>query len=937
MSSACCGQYRGGNPIRRNKMKRTKNVLSGLLAAALTITMIPSAYAAQVYCPACNQPDCTASIIKEANCHEEGVEEYYCHNPNCPEFQRSQLRKLDRDPENHDAIYSDNGDGTHSGACSYHSSPVTVQRQRHNFSNGLCTMCRAVDYSEVKISLPENPVVYAAVDDDGASLSLSDVSMSIGTADITNDYDLTYNWYYEGKLISSEKTYTLPTSITSKEGAYKYVCFVMAVPKNSLTTQPISASCTVTVRVQDLITAYAAVGRSDKNFYLGDKDSQSSQTVEEQIYEAVYSRTEYKPDYVIFGTASSSKTGSLKVNAAERYYFDPSNRQSGLKDVAFSPSGDASGTYTINFNAYDTKGKEYPGVLTITVGQSAGDMDVFYTASRDAALKLKAESFDEFWMDAFPRGLFTWVRFTQLPSSAEGSLYVDYVSATNPGTRLRSSDTLYIEPGRSQIGIDDVTFLAGAKQSGYVIIPFEAFGENNYGRQTYLEGNMYILVSNGTVADINCRVTAGGTYALNEADFLSVYQAATNSRGSAFSIQLTSVPESGSLYVNYTSSGRGTKLTASNISGRPFYYSAARGDLIKDITYVPGTSLTDTVSYLAYDAQGKLLYSGNVRFTVGELTVSYNATSVGVNFKASDFEKLLGATGKLSTVSFTPPAAAYGTLYYGRSNTSVGTAITSDSVWYSVSTTNTGVNALSMNNVTFVPKAGYSGPVSIPFSAYDEGNSKVSGTVRITVTAPPPTKPDTNPGTTNPDNGSKPNYTVSFADVPNTTGNAWYYTAVMDLAQAGVIGGRSDGKFYPNDAVTYGEALKMIMLAAGYTEQAPTGNHWASGYMSRAVTDKLLPKSVDPDRKISRYTITEIAAKALKLPANAVQTSPFDDMAANLESAPYVVALYQAGIVNGTTENGKVNFKGTYAIRRCEMSVIIWRINNYNRTGNANG
>ena len=173
--------------------------------------------------------------------------------------------------------------------------------------------------------------------------------------------------------------------------------------------------------------------------------------------------------------------------------------------------------------------------------------------------------------------------------------------------------------------------------------------------------------------------------------------------------------------------------------------------------------------------------------------------------------------------------------------------------------------------------------------------------------------------------------------MPNTTANAWYYTAVMDLAQAGVIGGRSDGKFYPNDAVTYGEALKMIMLAAGYAEQAPTGNHWASGYMSRAVTDKLLPKSVDPDRKISRYTITEIAAKALKLPANAVQTSPFDDMAANLESAPYVVALYQAGIVNGTTENGKVNFKGTYAIRRCEMSVIIWRINNYNRTGNANG
>ena len=252
-----------------------------------------------------------------------------------------------------------------------------------------------------------------------------------------------------------------------------------------------------------------------------------------------------------------------------------------------------------------------------------------------------------------------------------------------------------------------------------------------------------------------------------------------------------------------------------------------------------------------------------------------------------------------------------------------------------MSTANTGVNALSMDNVTFVPRAGFSGTVNIPFTAYDAGNSKVTGTVHITVSAPTTTNPGT---TTDPGNTTKPSYTVSFPDVPNTTGNAWYYTAVMDLAQAGVIGGRSDGKFYPNDAVTYGEALKMIMLATGYTEQAPTGNHWASGYMSRAVTDKLLPKSVDPDRKISRYTIAEVAAKALRLPASAVQTTAFDDMAASEASAPYVMALYTAGIVNGSKdEAGKVNFKGTFAIRRCEMSVIIWRINNYNRTGNANG
>lgn len=712
----------------------------------------------------------------------------------------------------------------------------------------------------------------------------------------------------------------------------------MAVPKNSLTTQPVSGSCTVTVRVQDLITAFATVGRGDKSLYLGDRDSQSSQSVEEQIYEAVYSASDSHPDYVIFNSVSSdTKTGTLEVLSGERkYYFDPStSNQYALKDVVFRPSGDATGSYTIGFSAYDTRGKEYAGVLTITVGQYAGDMDVLYTTSRNIALKLTQDAFEDFWLDAYNRGSLTWVRFTQLPSSTEGSLYVDYTSADRPGTRVRAGDTFYKDPGRNQYGIGDVTFLAGGRQSGYVVVPFEAYGENNAGRQIYLDGSMYILVSDGTAADITCRVSAGSTYALNEADFLSVYQTATGSKGSGFSIQLSGVPASGALYVGYTAAGRGTRLTAANVSGRPFYYSGTRGDLIRDLTYVPGNSLTDTVSYLAYDSQGKLLYSGKIVFTVGELSVSYTSPATGVNFKASDFEKLLGVTGKLSTVSFTPPAAAYGTLYYGRSGTNAGTAITSDSVWYSVSTNNNGLNALSMDNVTFLPRSGFTGTVNIPFTAYDAGNSKVTGTVRITVTAPATTDPGT---PTDPGTDTKPNYTVSFPDVPNTTGNAWYYTAVMDLAQAGVIGGRSDGKFYPNDAVTYGEALKMIMLATGYTEQAPTGKHWASGYMSRAVTDKLLPKSVDPDRKISRYTISEVAAKALHLPTNAVQTSAFADMAVNEASAPYVMALYTAGIVNGSKdETGKVNFKGTYAIRRSEMSVIIWRINNYNRTGNAAG
>ena len=228
-----------------------------------------------------------------------------------------------------------------------------------------------------------------------------------------------------------------------------------------------------------------------------------------------------------------------------------------------------------------------------------------------------------------------------------------------------------------------------------------------------------------------------------------------------------------------------------------------------------------------------------------------------------------------------------------------------------------------MDNVSFVPAANYSGTVTIPFAAYDEQGSKLSGTVKISVTAttPQPSVPN-NPGTTVP--------TVTFKDVPKTTGTAWYYDAVVALASAGILGGFEDGTFRPDGEVTYGQALKMIMMAAGYPEQAATTKHWASGYVAKAMSDGLLSQSVDPDRKINRYAIAEIAAKALRLPTSTQTTSPFHDMAMTVSSAPYVLSLYDAKIVAGSTNNkGQVMYYGVNSIRRSEMAVIIQRMYDY--------
>ncbi len=903
------------------KRKSARRIPALLLTLVMLLSLMPTALAAATSCPKCQATgtDVAETATRTATCYQKGEIKLHCNKCSF-----EWIEPTDINPSNHEYKFQDNGDGTHSGECPHHPG-ARIDKQAHQIVNGRCTVCLAVDYSKVTISLPENPVVYVPLGSTDFGLTLGDVAMSIGSADITGDYNLTYSWYHQGTLVYTGDSYVLPASVTEKEGDLSYVCFVMAVPKSGLTTQPISASCTVTVHVRDIITAHATVGLDDTYLALGDMDRWSTQSVEEQIYKAAYDAGRGTPQYVVFGTKPVSKVGALEVESGSRYYFDRSTYD--LSNVRFRPSKDATGPYAINFTVYNDANESFYGVLTITVQQYAGNLDVLYTTSKDMPVTLDGNDFADFWNKSYPRGALIRVTFTELPSTYEGSLYTGYASNARPGTRIKSRDTFYMDPGNSQYGIDDLTFVPGVRQGEYVAVPFEAFGTNDRDRQTYLDGVMYVFVSSGEAEDITWRVSPGAAYNFNEEDLLHVYQKATGKTGSSFYIQLLDVPAAGALYAGY-SNGRGVKLTEASIASRPFYYSGSRGELISSLTYVSNGTISDAVRYVAYDLQGKILYVANLRFTAQDLSVSYTCTTGSVSFKGSDFEALAGASGKLTNVSFTPPDASLGTLYYGRSATAVGTAITSDSVWYSVSATSTTVNALRMDNVSFVPKAGYSGTVSIPFAAYDAAGSKVSGTVKIAVTAAPvtPTTPTT-PTTPNiPINPS-----ISFKDVANTDANKWYYSELMQLASAGVIGGYEDGTFRPNGSVTYGEALKMIMMAAGYPAQTPTGKHWASGFLARAQADGIMAAgTVDLDRIISRYAIADIAYRALKLPASTRTASPFSDMAMTVTSAGAVLALYDAGIIQGTTiATGEVKFYGVNSITRAQLCMIIYRMNAY--------
>lgn len=154
----------------------------------------------------------------------------------------------------------------------------------------------------------------------------------------------------------------------------------------------------------------------------------------------------------------------------------------------------------------------------------------------------------------------------------------------------------------------------------------------------------------------------------------------------------------------------------------------------------------------------------------------------------------------------------------------------------------------------------------------------------------------------------------------------WFYQYVRDLSIAGVVDGFNAGDFRPHADLTWGQALKLVMLATGYEVQEPTDSHWASGYLTKAKADGLVAadRAVDLDAYIARIDVAEIAAKALKLEEVNIE-SPFADT-----DAMAVLELYEAGIVEGNVNtDGVRNFHPDDTISRAEISAIVWRIERY--------
>lgn len=159
---------------------------------------------------------------------------------------------------------------------------------------------------------------------------------------------------------------------------------------------------------------------------------------------------------------------------------------------------------------------------------------------------------------------------------------------------------------------------------------------------------------------------------------------------------------------------------------------------------------------------------------------------------------------------------------------------------------------------------------------------------------------------------------AGFSDVP---ADAWYAFYVRELAARGVVAGYPDGTFGPEDPVSWGMALKLILLAAGWPEQEADESGWAGGYLRFAGDQGWLSdlQIQSLDQPITRLETALLAARALGL-SPLEGTSPFADC-----SDGALLALAEQGILEGVRQDGVLCYLPEDLLTRSQISTIVWR------------
>lgn len=426
-------------------------------------------------------------------------------------------------------------------------------------------------------------------------------------------------------------------------------------------------------------------------------------------------------DYVIF-TLPNANQGALyrdyvnnlnygsKVNATDQY------KTRDINTVTFVPANGYVGRVTIGYAGYSAGGQKFNGELIVNVTQSL-DAAISYNDNGSRRIGFRAEDFSRF-CGAATGGSIDYVKFT-LPAYSQGTLYYGGAAAEE-NKEYKLSD------------LSALSFAAADGFSGTVRIPFAGFdlAANPFNGTVEL----HFQSSTSSSGDITYVCKPGDFVKLSVTDFNNLCQTLTGGR--LHYITFPSLPDLtvGTLYHNKTSTnGIGTRV------GRDIKYYQSTTPYLTHLSFWATDNFQGSVEipFNGASVSGSTFSGLMVISTSGGQGTSTSAPSAvtyttsgrqPVKFQGADFEAFSrsASNAALNYVRFTPPAANQGMLYYNYQSEDAPTAVSDDTSYY--------LNGqYSVGKITFVPSAGFSGDVDIPFEGCSISGGQFQGTVRISV------------------------------------------------------------------------------------------------------------------------------------------------------------------------------------------------------------
>ncbi len=576
-----------------------------------------------------------------------------------------------------------------------------------------------------------------------------------------------------------------------------------------------------------------------------------------------------------------------------------------LDRMTFVSAEGFNGVVRIPFSGTSRSGLTFAGTVELhiqTTGSGTGD--ITYICAPGQSVKLSLSDFSGFCQSVTGQRLH-YISFQSLPDFNQGSLYHNRTSSGSMGTRATTS-TRYFNSATPYIA--NLSFWAASGFSR-VDIPFTGASVNGQSFTGVLTITSGAGAGSGQPGAVTYTAVGQTPVPFSGSDFDAACRQATNA---ALSYLQFSLPSSGQgiLYYDYRA---GTAPTSLN-PGATLYRSGETSVDRVSFVAAKGFSGVATVPFTGWAIDGRQ-FQGTVQITVradaalGGL-VRYESWGEPVHLNAYDIQTASGGTPVSLRLTGLPEAAS-GKLYYQYNGPTQYSWQGNTSTIYSL------YGDPTVSSLTFVPKAGFYGEVSIPYTASNGDGTQYNGTIRITV--------------------SEPAASANFDDLGGYS--AQMKSAVDYLYNLNVVKGTGDRRYEPGKSIRRGDFCVMLSRAfqfnvgssvQGFSDVAP------ESYYAQAVNDMYALGIVagvgggkfEPSSTLTRQDAALMVQRAL----NQAGISVPDGNAAALASYSDQsrVADYAQGAVSGLVQQGLLPTSGGRIsprndLNRGDMALLLHR------------